>query len=75
MPLFPNTAPTYDGVLLVNKGPACSADPICGRTMQRNAAGDLQSPDYPYPYPNDLDCQWMVEVGERMVWAHTAAVD
>ena len=44
-----------------------SPDPFCGPIVFNATSGILQSPDFPFPYPEDLRCVWMIQVPNAMV--------
>ena len=35
--------------------------------LSGSSSGTIQSPNYPSDYPNDADCNWVVEVGGGVV--------
>ena len=44
--------------------PCASELPV---VLSGSSSGTIQSPNYPSDYPNDADCNWVVEVGGGVV--------
>ena len=40
------------------------SDPSCGSSFVTGVGGQLVSPGFPSPYPNDVECSWMIKVDE-----------
>ena len=43
-------------------GAGAGLDPVCGRTRFSENSGEIKSPSYPNNYPNDLKCEYHIEI-------------
>ena len=41
--------------------PLPTTPPLCGAVLN-TASGSFQSPNWPETYPNNVDCQWIIEL-------------
>ena len=36
------------------------------KIITSSSGGNLSTPNYPYYYPNNMDCQWHIQAGRKM---------